>query len=151
VTAGGGGERQDRATRPEPEVDATASAELVVSENDLASSLYLASGDAFPPVFATARMVALMEVAASRLLAPFLGPGELSVGTVVDATHTAATPPGVRVTATARYLGREDGQYRFEVIARDHGGEIGRASHRRAIVSTQRLVAGAIRRNGTAN
>jgi len=147
----GGGEAPGGASRPEPDIGATASAELVVSENDLASSLYLAFGDAFPPVFATARMVALMEVAASRLLAPFLGPGELSVGTRVDAIHSAATPTGVRVTATARYLGRDDGQYCFEVIARDRGGEIGRASHRRAIISSRRLVAGAARRNVTAN
>ncbi len=147
----GGGEQPGRASRPEPEVGATASAELVVTEGDLASVLNLTPEDAFPPVFATARMVALMEMAAARILAPFLGPGELSVGTRVDATHTAATPPGVRVTATARYLGREDGQYRFEVIARDRGGEIGRAAHRRAIVAGQRLLAGAIRRNGTAN
>jgi predicted thioesterase len=96
-------------------------------------------------------MVALMEVAAARVLAPLLGPGQLSVGVLVDVTHTAATPAGVRVTATARYLGREDGQYCFEVVARDPGGEIGRGAHRRTIVSSQRLVAGAIRRNATAN
>jgi predicted thioesterase len=132
----------------EPQVGETASAELVVSEKDLASDLRI-GGDAFPPVFATARMVALMEVAAARLLAPLLGPGKLSVGVRIDATHTAATPPGVTVTATARYVGREDGLYAFEVIARDRGGEIGRASHRRAIVSKDRLVSGALRRNGS--
>jgi fluoroacetyl-CoA thioesterase len=121
-----------------------------VSEEDLASSLRFGPGDAFPPVLATARMVALMEVAAARVLAPFLVPGELSVGVRVDVTHSAATPSGTPVTATARYLGREDGLYSFEVIARDLGGEIGRAAHRRAIVSSQRLVAGAARRNETA-
>ena len=136
--------------RPEPEVGATASAELVVAESDLASALYRAFGEEFPPVLATARMVTLMEVAAARILAPFLGPGELSVGTFVEAAHTAATPPGVLVTATARFLGREGGQYRFEVVARDLGGEIGRAAHRRAIVSVERLVGGAVRRNGNA-
>jgi predicted thioesterase len=148
---GGGAEKPDRTSRPEPEIGATASAEMVVAESDLASALYLAFGESYPPVFATARMVTLMEVAASRVLAPFLGPGELSVGTLVDATHTAATPPGVPVTATARYLGRENGQYRFEVIASDRGGEIGRATHRRAIVTTQRLLTGAARRNEKTN
>ena len=146
-----GDERRDRSRggRPEPEIDATASAELVVSEEDLASSLRFGPGDAFPPVLATARMVALMEVAAARVLAPFLAPGELSVGVRVEVTHSAATPSGIPVTATARYLGREDGLYAFEVIARDLGGEIGRAAHRRAIVSSQRLVAGAARRNAS--
>jgi predicted thioesterase len=150
VTAGEAGKR-DRPSRPEPEIGATASAEIVVTEADLASAFQPGPEDAFPRVFATARMVALMEVAASRVLAPFLGPGELSVGTLVDTTHTAATAPGVRVTATARYVGRENGQYRFEVVASDRGGEIGRATHRRAIVTTQRLLAGAARRNEKTN
>jgi fluoroacetyl-CoA thioesterase len=140
-----------RGSRPEPEIGATAAAEIVVTEADLASSFRPGPEDAYPPVFATARMVALMEVAAARVLAPLLAPDELSVGVLVDVTHSAATPPGVPVTATARYLGREDGQYRFEVVAHDPGGEIGRGAHRRAIVSSQRLVAGAIRRNATAN
>ena len=134
-------------SRPEPEVGATASAELAVSEADLASELGIGPPP-FPPVFATARMVALMEVAAARILAPFLNAGELSVGVRIDATHSAATPPGVTVTATARYLGREDGLYAFEVIVRDGGGEVGRGAHRRAIVSKDRLLAGAARRNG---
>src|SRR4029077_15419538 len=72
VTAGGG-EAPGRASRPEPEIDATASAELGVTDADLASAFRPGPEDTFPPVFATARMVALMEVAASRLLAPFLG------------------------------------------------------------------------------
>jgi predicted thioesterase len=135
----------------EPEIGSTASAELVVGASDLASSLRLGPEDAFPPVFATARMVALMEVAAARLLRPHLGPGELSVGVTVDVTHSAATPEGVPVRATARYLGRDGRLHLFEVIAFDRGGEIGRATHRRAIVSSDRLVAGAARRNGGAS
>jgi predicted thioesterase len=143
--AGEGGARPPDA-RGEPEVGATATAEVVVSDGDLASNLRIGPPP-FPPVFATARMIALMEVAAARLLVPFLGPGELSVGVRVEATHSAATPAGATVTATARYLGREDRVYAFEVIARDAGGEIGRAAHRRAIVSSERLLAGAVRRN----
>ena len=136
-------------TRPEPEIGATASAELVVAQSDLASELGMGPPP-FPPVFATARMVGLMEVAAARILVPLLRPGELSVGVRIEATHSAATPPGVTVVATARYLGRDDGTYAFEVIVRDRGGEVGRGAHRRAIVSTDRLLAGAVRRNGSA-
>ena len=130
-----------------PEVGATASAELVVSSGDLASAFTPGPHDAFPPVFATARMVALMEVAAARLLQPHLRPGEFSVGVVVDVQHAAATPEGVRVTATARYLGREGKLHLFEVVASDVGGEIGRGAHRRAVVNGERLAAGARRRN----
>lgn len=132
----------------EPEVGATASAELVVAAPDLASALRFSPEDAFPPVLATARMVALMEVAAARLLRPHLGPGELSVGVSLEVTHSAATPEGVPVRATARFLGRDGKLYRFEVTAADRGGEIGRATHQRAVVSSERLVAGAERRNG---
>jgi fluoroacetyl-CoA thioesterase len=135
------------AERDAPEIGATASVELVVAASDLASALRLGPEDAFPPVLATFRMVALMEVAAARLLRPYLGPGELSVGVTVDVTHSAATPEGVTVTATASYAGREGKLFRFEVVARDRGGEIGRATHRRAIVTSERLLAGALGRN----
>jgi predicted thioesterase len=130
----------------DPEIGATATAEMIVRTSDLASAFRPEPGDTFPPVFATARLVALMEVAAGRILRPHLVPGEFSVGVSVDMTHSAATPEGFSVTAAARYLGREGKLHLFEVIARDAGGEVGRARHRRAVVSGERLVAGARRR-----
>jgi len=130
----------------EPEVGATASAAMTVRPSDLASAFRLSPEDAFPPVFATARMVALMELASARILAPHLAEGERSVGVLVEVTHTAATPEGAAVEAEARYLGREGKHHRFEVVARDRGGEIGRGRHARAVVSSDRLVAGAGRR-----
>jgi predicted thioesterase len=132
---------------PEPEINATASAELVVGPADLASSISTAGGDEFPAVLATARMVALMETAAARVLQPLLGPGELSVGVTVDITHIAPTPPGVLVTANARYTGREGKLFVFEISAHDRGGEIGRGSHKRAIVEAERLQRAAAKRN----
>jgi len=131
----------------EPDLDSTSSASIVVGPADLASALPLEPQDAFPAVFATARMVALMEIASARLLYPLLGGGELSVGVSIDVTHTAPTPVGATVTATSRYLGREGKLFLFEVIAFDSGGEIGRGYHRRAIVSAERLQSGAARRN----
>jgi predicted thioesterase len=91
-------------------------------------------------------MVALMEIAGSRVLQPLLEPGELSVGVTVDITHTAPTPPGAQVTATARYAGREGKLFVFEVSASDPAGEIGRGWHKRAIVTSERLQSGAARR-----
>lgn len=125
---------------------ATTTAEQVVTEADLASAL--SESDDFPPVFATARMVALMEVAASRAMLPVLAEGELSVGVSVDVTHSAATPPGSTVRASAKFVGVEGKLYVFEVTAEDEGGEIGRGIHRRAVVHTDRLLAGAARRTG---
>ena len=132
----------------EPEINATATAQWTVGPEDLASALPSEMGDAFPPVFATARMIGLMEIAASRVLQPLLGPGELSVGVTVDVNHTAPTPVGAQVTATARYAGREGKLFLFEVSVSDPGGEVGRGWHKRAIVSTERLQSGAARRVG---
>lgn len=130
----------------EPELRSVAVAQLTVTENDLASALRFEPGDQFPAVFATARLVALMEVAAARLLRPLLKPGEHSVGVSVDIVHTAATPAGGTVIATATYTGRDGKAFVFEVLAADEGGEIGRGTHKRAVVSSERLVAGAMKR-----
>lgn len=129
---------------------ASATASFLVRGSDLASALSSGHADSFPPVFATARMVALMELAAARVLTPLLEEGELSVGVHVDVLHTAATPAGATVTAQARFTGMEGKSYRFEVVARDEGGEIGRGTHKRAIISAQRLVDGAKKRCASA-
>ncbi|HKY30759.1 MAG TPA: hypothetical protein VJM12_22755 [Pyrinomonadaceae bacterium] len=128
------------------EIGAQATASRTVTAADLASALSDNHADHFPDVFATARMVALMELAAARVLKPLLTDGELSVGVTVDVSHSAATALGDSVSATATYVGREGKLYIFEVMARDTAGEIGRGTHRRAIISTTRLLEGAERR-----
>lgn len=128
------------------EPGASGSATLVVAESDTAASLALETGDVFPAVLATARMIALMELAAGRAMRPSLAPGQLSVGVALNVEHTAPTPVGSRVTATARFTGRDGKFYLFEVSARDEAGEVGRGTHRRAVVATERLLAGAARR-----
>ena len=130
----------------EPEQNATGTATLIVGPQDLASSISNDTGDDFPAVLATARMVALMEIAASRVLQPLLSPGELSVGVTVDINHTAPTPLGAEVTAMARFAGREGKLFLFEVSAADRGGIVGQGWHKRAIVSSERLQTGAAKR-----
>jgi predicted thioesterase len=129
-------------------IDSTASAEIRVALFDLASTLQWDPGDQFPAVFATARMIALMEVASARVLRPHLDEGELSVGVAVDVVHTAATLPGSRVTANARLVRQEGKLFVFEVSASDEGGEIGRGMHKRAVIIPARLMAGAAKRSG---
>jgi len=92
-----------------PEIGASATVDLVVRESDCANALSLSDDphDNFPAVFATTRMIALMELAGARLLHPLLQAGEMSVGAHVDVSHTAATPIGATVTATATYRGRD--------------------------------------------
>lgn len=132
----------------EPELNTIGTATLVVGPQDLASSISSQTGDEFPPVLATARMIALMEIAAARVLQPLLGPGELSVGVTINVSHTAPTPLGAQVTATARYARREGKLFLFEVSVADPGGEVGRGRHERAIVSNERLQSAAAKRVG---
>ena len=118
-------------------IGAEGEASWIVQESDLASCLSDGHSGSFPDVFSTSRMVALMEL------------GELSVGTLVDFVHTAATPPGARVRAVARYTGRHEKAYAFEIVAYDPAGEIGRGRHHRTIIDTERLLRGAAKRART--
>jgi fluoroacetyl-CoA thioesterase len=132
----------------EPEPNAIGTAELVVQQSDCASDLKLdnAPDENFPSVFATTRMIALMEMAGARVLKPLLREDEMSVGVTVDIIHSAATPVGVKVSATANYRGRDGKLFVFNVIAHDPAGQIGRGTHKRAIISRERLVSGAAKR-----
>jgi fluoroacetyl-CoA thioesterase len=130
----------------EPAPGASFEMSFTVREADLASVLSADPEDAFPGVFATSRMVAWMELAAARVLRPLLAPGELSVGVTIEASHTAATALGASVRTSARYQGREGKLYVFEVAAFDEAGEVGRGTHKRAIIGLDRLLAGAERR-----
>ncbi|MHB0969518.1 MAG: thioesterase family protein [Thermoanaerobaculia bacterium] len=119
---------------------------ITVRERDLASALGFETDDQFPPVLATSRMIALMELAAARVMAPMLKDGELSVGVTVDITHAAPTPLGSTARAVATFRAMEGKLFVFDVAAYDDAGEIGRGTHKRAIVATERLLAGAAKR-----
>lgn len=131
------------------EVGCRGTATLVVTGADLAGVLNQTPDDAFPPVYATSKMIGLMELAAARAMRPALQAGELSVGVSLDIQHTAATPLGVAVVAEARFLGLEGKLYVFEIVARGAGGEIGRGTHKRAVVAGDRLLQGALKRTAT--
>jgi fluoroacetyl-CoA thioesterase len=119
----------------------TGEAEARVEERDLASE-----HPGFPPVFATARMLRLMEIAAARCLEPLLQEGELSVGVSVQIEHLAATPLGATVKARADFVEQTGKLYWFEVSAHDEGGLVGEGRHARAIVRADRLVTAATHR-----
>src|SRR5262249_7783318 len=124
----------------------TAHAEIVVQRSDTAKVLALSSEDSFPEVFATSRMIALMELAAARAMRAALQPGQLSVGVSLTVKHTAATPVGGRVRAVATYE-RNDGKlFVFKVEAFDDAGPVGAGEHTRAIIETERLLQGAAKR-----
>lgn len=128
------------------EIDETAEVKMLVKESDLASALPLSDEDSFPEVFATSRMIALMELAAARLMKTKLDEGELSVGVGVNVTHTAATPKDKEVRAMATFTGMQGKLYMFEVKAFDEAGKIGEGIHSRAVITTERLLMGANKR-----
>jgi len=124
----------------------SAEASFTVQPSDTAEAIAIAPGDSFPAVFSTSRMIALMELAAARVMRPLLQAGQLSVGVTVNVKHTAATPVGGEVRAVATYLGEEGKLFRFKVEAFDEAGSIGEGEHLRAIIATERLLAGAAKR-----
>lgn len=90
-------------------------------------------------VFSTPAMINLMEHTALELLRPYLEPGEESVGVTVQIEHLAATPLGATVTAEARVTAIEGKLIDFEVSARDAIDQIGRGTHRRAIIGIEKF------------
>ncbi|MDI3471625.1 MAG: hypothetical protein OJF62_003688 [Pseudolabrys sp.] len=89
---------------------------------------------AMPAVFATGNMIILMEWACTRLIAPHLDEGEGSLGTYVDVSHLAATPPGFTVTADAELVAIDGRKLEFKVSAHDGTDLIGEGRHQRTVV-----------------
>jgi len=139
-TAGDG--RRPHAPGTDLAVGATASVTATVTPSDTAQAL--GSGD--QPVLATPMLVALMERAACACLVGALPSGRTSVGTRIDVDHTAASPVGAHITATAQVSAVEGRRIDFEVSAADQAGEIARGVHSRVVVDTDRFVARAAQR-----
>lgn len=99
-----------------------------------------------PRVFATGYMVALCEWACIDLLKPHLDwPDEQSVGTHVNLSHTAATPPGLTVTVNATLEKVEGRKLSFSVHAHDGIDAITSGTHERYVIDpvkfTEKLAA----------
>ena len=122
------------------------SIEFKVKNSDLASNLAISADDGFPEVFATARMVALMECSAAKILIPLLKEGELSVGVSVNITHLAPTLEGDTAISTATFEEMEGKLYKFSIEVVDSAGKVGVGTHTRAIISNERLMSGAKKR-----
>ena len=98
-----------------------------------------AEGATGAAVFSTPSMIDLMEHAARNLLGQFLDAGEESVGATVQIEHLAATPIGAIVRAVARVTALNRKLIDFEVEAFDALDLIGRGTHTRAIIQTDRF------------
>ena len=107
-----------------------------VSREDTAKEV--GSGDLL--VYATPCMVALMEGAACEAIAEALSESQTTVGTALNIEHISATPVGLEVRAEAEVTAVEGKTVTFRVTAFDEAGEIGRGTHKRVIVNSQKFL-----------
>ena len=83
-------------------------------------------------VFATPAMIALMEKTAWTSVAPYLEPGEGTVGIHLDISHDAPTPLGMTITCESELVEIDGRKLVFSVSAKDEKGTvIGRGTHER--------------------
>lgn len=90
-------------------------------------------------VYATPMMIAAMEAAAVDCIERRLPEGHASLGTHLDVTHSAASPVGAQITATAEIVTIDGRTVTFKVEARDEHGVIGSGSHTRVVVDAGRF------------
>src|ERR1700733_9901745 len=113
----------------------TGTAEIVVGPEHTAP--FVGSGRI--AVLATPVMINVIEAAALAAVEHLLPNGHQSLGTRLDVSHVAATPVGLRVTATAEVLRVEGRTITFRVEARDEVETIGGGTHQRVVVSVARF------------
>src|SRR3984893_8349042 len=88
-----------------------------------------------PEVFATGFLVGFLEWACIKAVNPHLDwPQEQSVGTHIDVSHEAATPPGLEVTATVELIAVDGRKLTFAVSAHDGVDLISRGRHERFVI-----------------
>jgi fluoroacetyl-CoA thioesterase len=90
-------------------------------------------------VLATPVMINLIEAAALAAVEHLLAIGYQSLGIHLDVRHFAATPVGLRVTATAAVRAVEARTIRFQVEVRDEHELIGDGQHARVVVNVARF------------
>ncbi len=93
-----------------------------------------------PAVFATGYLVALAEWACIELIKPHLDwPREMTLGTHVDLSHTAATPPGFTVEVAATLTAVEGRKLVFSIRAHDGVDTVSEGRHERQVIDAERF------------
>jgi fluoroacetyl-CoA thioesterase len=95
---------------------------------------------AMPEVFATGFLVGFLEWACIMAIKPHLDwPEEQSLGTHINVSHEAATPPGLEVTATVELIAVEGRKLTFAVSAHDGIDLISQGMHERFVINKERF------------
>lgn len=103
---------------------------IQVSEKDTA--IVAGSGDL--PVLATPVMLALMEGAAMKAVAPLLPEGMTTVGGHIESSHLRPSKIGSKVSAKATLTKIEGKKLFFDICATQDDTVIGKGTHLRFIV-----------------
>jgi fluoroacetyl-CoA thioesterase len=97
---------------------------------------------AMPEVFATGFLVGFLEWACIKAINPHLDwPKEQTLGTHIDVSHEAATPPGLEVTATVELIAVEGKKLTFTVEAHDGVDLISKGRHERFVINKEKFEA----------
>lgn len=98
-------------------------------------------GSGLVEVFATPMMIALIEQTCLESVLPYLEEGQGTVGTLVNVTHSAATPVGMRVWCDSELVEVDRRRLCFSVKAYDECGPIGEGTHERFVIDTAKFQA----------
>jgi fluoroacetyl-CoA thioesterase len=95
---------------------------------------------AMPEVFATGFMVGFLEWACIKCVNPHIDwPYEQTLGTHINVSHLAATPPGLEVTANVELMEVNGRKLVFQVEAHDGVELISKGLHERVVVNKERF------------
>ena len=104
-----------------------------------------------PEVFATGYLVGFLEWACIQAVIPHIDwPTEQTVGTHVNVSHLAATPPGLEVTAKVKLVEVDGRRLVFEVEAHDSIELISKGNHERFVINKDKF-SNKARQKGTNN
>ncbi len=100
----------------------------------------LAMGSGTLRVFATPAMIALIEGCCAESVEDMLPHGITTVGTKVEVEHLAASPIGASILCKSRLTAYDGRRLDFEVEVFDNAGLIGKGTHTRFTVDSQRFI-----------
>ena len=115
---------------------------FLVPPSKTVPSLYPESEEflVMPEVFATGFLVGFLEWSCIMAVKPHLDwPSEQSVGTHIDVSHEAATPPGLEVTASVELIEVDGRRLVFSVEAHDGVDLISKGRHERFIIDKEKF------------
>jgi fluoroacetyl-CoA thioesterase len=93
-----------------------------------------------PEVFATGFLVGFLEWACIQAINPYINwPDQQTLGTHINVSHIAATPPGMTVTAMVTLVQVDGRRLVFDVEAHDGVDTISRGTHERFLIDRKKF------------